>query len=392
MKITADIIYDGTGNELKDSVIILENSKILDIVSLNNFADRSGIKYYDGAITPGFINTHCHLELSHMQGLVDTGTTLLPFLKKVVTYRDFEQRIIDQSIVDADREMYGNGIVAVGDISNKIDTAGVKASSPINYYTFVEMFDFQQPAMTQPTIDQYTGVYEGHSTHNGNRKSFVPHAPYTVSEGLFTFINSSNPNDCTVSIHNQETPAENELFEKGTGEFLDFFQNFGFDTSVYQPQGTKSLAYSINHMNPENHTIFVHNTMTENDDIVLAHRWSPHTYWATCPNANLYIENRLPRYDTFIKNEAKMTIGTDSLSSNWSLNIASEILTIQKYCSYIPLSTLINWASLNGAQALGYDDTLGSIEIGKSPGLNHIHIHKYRDKTYLSSDKVTKIV
>lgn len=81
--------------------------------------DPSSVKYLKGMIVPGFVNTHCHLELSHMKGQVDTGTKLLPFLQSVVTFRDIDQDVILHAIKDGDEEMYKNGIVAVGDISNK---------------------------------------------------------------------------------------------------------------------------------------------------------------------------------------------------------------------------------------------------------------------------------
>jgi aminodeoxyfutalosine deaminase len=109
--------------------------------------------------------------------------------------------------------------------------------------------------------------------------------------------------------------------------------------------------------------------MTTKDDILAAQSWNKDIFWATCPNANLYIENRLPDYQVFLDTNATVTIGTDSLTSNWQLSIWEEIKTIRRYQSYVPLETLISWATINGAKALGYDDRLGSIEVGKTPGL-----------------------
>ena len=66
---------------------------------------------------------------------------------------------------------------------------------------------------------------------------------------------------------------------------------------------------------------------------------------------------------------ARMTIGTDSLTSNWQLSIIEEMKTIQRFQSYVPLDILLKWATLNGAEALGFEDRLGSLEVGKTPGL-----------------------
>ena len=155
-----------------------------------------------------------------------TGTTLIPFISNVVKFRDIPQEEIDAAIEKADKEMYKGGIVAVGDISNKTDTAETKAKSPIRYYTFVEMFDFLQEAWAAPEFEKYKAVFDEQSEKGGNKKSAVPHAPYSVSKSLFQKINELNIDDCTVSIHNQETPYENEFFEKKTGGFIDFFGGF----------------------------------------------------------------------------------------------------------------------------------------------------------------------
>ena len=87
------------------------------------------------------------------------------------------------------------------------------------------------------------------------------------------------------------------------------------------------------------------------------------------PIANLYIENRLPNYRYFLDSGARVTLGTDSLTSNWQLSILEEMKTIARFQSYVPFEALLRWATLNGAEALGFADTLGSLEPGKTPGL-----------------------
>ena len=371
-KYTADLIYTLTGKPLKDHVVIVDDEgMILNIEPIQNH-DSASVQSFKGVITPGFVNTHCHLELSHMKGLVDTGTGLIEFIGNVVKFRDFPEEQILEAIANADREMYEGGIVAVGDISNKADTAATKKASKIRYYTFVEMFDFMQSTMTDATIDQYKAVYNQHSDEGGNKKSFVPHAPYTVSEGLYEYIRNENYQESTISIHNQETPHEDALFESKTGGFIPFYENFGFSLDKFEATGKTSVHQVMRYMNAMMKTLFVHNTMTTRADIDKVMDWNFRSFWATCPNANLYIENRLPDYQAFIDAGAKVTIGTDSLTSNWQLSILEEMKTIQRYKSFISFDTLLHWACINGAEALGYEDELGTIEKGKKPGLVHI--------------------
>ena len=374
-KITADWVYPVSSPPLPKAVIIVDdNGKILALDSRENH-DLASLEIHKGAIVPGFINTHCHLELSHMKGMVPTGTTLIPFITGVVTKRNATPEVIQKAIEKAEKEMIDGGIVAVGDISNVPDTFAQKAKGTLRYYTFIEMFDFLQEADAEREFQKYKAVYDQLETVKGNKKTVVPHAPYSVSLNLFNKIKAINPQSgATVSIHNQETQPEQDLFLHGTGGFYDFYGKFGISLKEFKAHQKSSIHYALANMNPQNRTLFVHNTLTTQADIETAQAWSPNVFWATCPNANLYIENRLPNYQFFINTNARMTIGTDSLTSNWQLSILDEMKTIQRFQSYIPFETLLKWATLNGAKALGFDDTLGSIEIGKTPGLNLLNL------------------
>ncbi len=394
-KITADCLFPVSSPPVEKGVVILDDKgKILQIDRRENH-DPASLEICKGVIVPGFINTHCHLELSHMKGMAPTGTGLIPFISTVVKFRDIPQEKIDAAIEQADREMYDAGIVAVGDISNKADTARVKKQSPIRYYTFVEMFNFLNDETARQSFDGYLEVFKKQAAGNGNKKSIVPHSPYTVSPKLFALINQSNlaengEQPATVSIHNQETPHEDEFFIRKKGALVDFYKGFGIPINHFRKTGKNSIYYAMENMDPRQRTLFVHNTMTKETDIQAAHAWSNQVYWATCANANLYIENRLPDYRPFIANEAKMTIGTDSLTSNWQLSVLEEMKTIARFQSYIGFETLLRWATLNGAEALGFDRQLGSIEKGKSPGLNLLNIGK--NLQLKSSAKVRRLI
>lgn len=368
-KITAEKIYPVSSEPLENTVLIVDdNGKILALEPLHQH-DPASVQKFPGILAPGFVNTHCHLELSHMKGKVNTGTGLIPFITGVVTQRNVPAEQIAEAIAKAEQEMLDNGIVALGDISNTTDTFAVKARGRMRYYTFVELFDFLQENGAEKTFSDGLAVYEKLQLAPGSARVMVPHAPYSVSRTLFGKIDAFNPGDCTLSIHNQETPPEHALFFDKTGGFLDFYGKFGISLDAFEASGQASIYYALAHMNPKNRTLFVHNTLTSREDIRAAQAWSDRCYWASCPNANLYIENRLPDYSAFIETGARVTLGTDSLTSNWQLSILEEMKTIARYQSYVPFDTLLRWATLNGAEALGFEDTLGSLVPGKTPGV-----------------------
>jgi aminodeoxyfutalosine deaminase len=282
------------------------------------------------------------------------------------------------------------GIVAVGDISNTTDTFLQKQKGNLHYYTFVEYFDLFQENNTDNIIAQYDAVYNSLQVTEKNKIAKVPHAPYSVSRKLFNhlFRHSERSeesvagiselkdcfvprNDITISIHNQETLAENELFQSGKGGFIDFYNAIGYATDNIPVTGNSSIHYALEYLQKTSRNLLVHNTLTTKADIEAAEQalGKENTFWATCPNANLYIENRLPDYRNFLESDAQVCIGTDSLTSNWQLSILEEMKTILKYQSYLDFDTVLKWATLNGAAALGFDQSLGSIETGKTPGL-----------------------
>jgi len=364
-KITADLVFLPDGKLHADKVVIIDDDgAVLDVVASGSL-DAAEVEAHSGILSPGFINTHCHLELSHMKGKVDTGTGLMSFINSVITTRGASDEEIRQAIENAESEMIRDGIMAVGDISNKTDTFRVKAGGKLRYYTFVECFDLMQEAEAENTFHQYKEVYDNLELKAGSQRSFVPHAPYSMSDRLYELIRLSNEDDCTVSIHNQETPPENEFFLSGTGGLVDFYNSLSLPIDHFQPTGRTSIHSALPHLNPLNRNLFVHNTLTTKEDILETLHFSENVFWATCPNANLYIENRLPDYRNFLETDAFVTIGTDSLTSNWQLSILEEMKTITRYQSYVPTETILSWATINGAKALGFEKDLGSISKGK---------------------------
>jgi cytosine/adenosine deaminase-related metal-dependent hydrolase len=115
-KLKADRILDGY-RFLEDHVLIISMDGIIeDLVPLS--AAGLDVEEMEGLLCPGFINTHCHLELSHMKGRIPEKTGLVDFVFKVVTERHHGEEEILQAIAEAEEEMIGSGIVAVGDICN----------------------------------------------------------------------------------------------------------------------------------------------------------------------------------------------------------------------------------------------------------------------------------
>jgi cytosine/adenosine deaminase-related metal-dependent hydrolase len=145
------------------------------------------------------------------------------------------------------------------------------------------------------------------------------------------------------------------------------------DNSHHQATKRSSLQSYFDKLEKADNAILVHNTFTKQEDIdyikLQTSNSKLQTFFCLCVNANKYIEDALPPIELLRKNNCEIILGTDSLASNWSLNILDEIKTIRKNFPSIPIAEILQWATSNGAKALQMDDQLGSFEKGKRPGI-----------------------
>ncbi len=389
-KLQANFLHLGHQEMIPNGILVLDqHGSILEIAHQGQYATEE-IKQYQGILCPGFVNTHCHLELSFMKGMVPEKTGLPDFISHVIPSRaavtQEEQRL---AIIAADQEMYQNGIVAVGDISNTDLSFAQKAKQTIYYHTFIELLNFN-PALAQQTLDKGSELLT--QLPQPLTGSLAPHAPYTISPQLFQLINAYNAQrGLCQSVHNQECPAENEFFLQGTGAFADLYQKLGADLSYFTPPQTNSLAYVIAALKESIPTLLIHNTYTTREDIEKAEAKHSQLFWCFCPHANLYIEDRLPNFQLFRETGVTITIGTDSLASNHQLCILSELKQIQKADPSIPLAELLTWATWNGANALGIEQQYGSFEVGKQPGILLIEELDITGGLLQTASKVTRL-
>jgi cytosine/adenosine deaminase-related metal-dependent hydrolase len=371
-KISADYIFPIASEPIKKGVITIDDSGLILNVESEIENPKSEIEYYEGVICPGFINTHCHLELSHMRSKVSENAGMTGFIKELLSKRfSFSEDQIQQAVENAETEMIKNGIVAVGDISNNNSTFKQKAKGNLVYHTFIEAFDFNPNKADEVfanSIDLTEQLQQLEILNIKLPNSIVPHAAYSVSEKLFKLIaDKAIENNSIISIHNQESLGESELFISKSGPMFEAFSKMGINMDLIPKTGVNSLRTTLHKLPLSQKILLVHNTFTSREDILWAK--SKDLFWCTCPNANIYIENKLPDYNYFIESNARITIGTDSLASNWSLSILDELKTIVKQYPQISLHILLIWATKNGADFLGLEQ-LGTIEKGKKPGLN----------------------
>ncbi|MGV3684537.1 MAG: amidohydrolase family protein [Daejeonella sp.] len=368
--ISADFIVPIHGEPVKNGVVSFnEEGEIVDLSDKSSARVDGSVESLKGIIVPGFVNSHCHLELSHMLGKIPGGEGLIPFISKIIGRRHADESLVAEAMQQADKRMLENGIVAVGDISNNILSREVKLNSALYYHTFVEFMGFDP--QKAPAI--YGKALELLEDFSPLPASLAPHAPYSVSKELLKLFQKNKAGKYGItSIHNQESDDENEFYRYKTGRFVDFYKQMGIPIDFFKPQARNSIQSVVPLFSPGQRVLLVHNTYTSLKDVYFANRFNRDIHWCFCPKANLYIEGRLPKIDMFQSHDFNITVGTDSLASNDKLCILEELKTIKAHFPLLPLVKTIRWATINGAKFLGIDNRYGSIEVGKFPGLNLI--------------------
>jgi cytosine/adenosine deaminase-related metal-dependent hydrolase len=387
--ITAEAILTPAGLKRNQVLLFNDPGTILEILPLHTYAGTPP-RTLPGLLCPGFVNAHCHLELSHLKGLVPRHTGMVGFilaLQKVRGQVEAEERAA--AIRGAAREMWERGIQAVGDICNGTESLAAKRELPqMHWHNFIELFG-SNPAQATAIFERGQALL---TAFEGWAASLTPHAPYSVSQALKTLIyEAAATAGARMSIHLLESQEEVELFPSGEGPFLEFyrligqsFQGGGYaDALAYLEAG---LPTSLPGM------IWVHNT--EMDQGQLERLAGSHNWFCLCPLANLYIHDRLPQPGLFGSPGVRdrVCLGTDSLAGNDTLDILEEVKTLQSHWPEIPLSVFLQWATLNGAKALGFDETLGSFAPGKQPGMLHLYPYDAENHLLLPETVTTRII
>jgi cytosine/adenosine deaminase-related metal-dependent hydrolase len=369
-KFRADQLFDGYTMRNGEWVLIIsEKGTVEDILPAPDAGDD--VQYHTGIISPGLINCHCHLELSHMKNRIPQNTGLIDFVSQIMQNRHMPDEEIKAAVEEAENEMIDNGIVAVGDICNNTITLSQKLKGRIRYHNFIEASGFV-PSLAEERFQRAISFYEQFKNQYSppEANSIALHAAYSVSEDLWEKIVHFPVNNL-LTIHNQETVSEDELFVSKKGEFLQLYQNMGIDISFFQPSGKSSLQTFFPRFKDHQQIILVHNVCTTQEDLDNLKPNTQHLtlYWCLCPNANLYITGRLPDVEMLCRENLNIVLGTDSIASNSQLSILAEMQTIQRHFPSVDTEQLLKWATINGAKALQMDNILGSFEKGKRPGV-----------------------
>lgn len=378
----ANYIFPVCGPPIRNGIVETNDTgEILRIIEPDSdFREIHSTQFFNGVIVPGFINAHCHLELSHLKGLKAKKPGIAGFIEAVTDQRESNQEHISKSIADAINQAYTSGTVAVADICNSASTLPHKQKSDLYFHNFIEFFGIN-PDVAEKTFSHGLSVYNDFTKYYPESTSLTPHSTYSLSEKLWGIISGhlNKKGEKIVSIHYGESRAEYEFLATGNGPLFHRYKNSNIP--FIAPSGKSPFSVITGYIPKQAQALLVHNTFASPDELISLNRWFHSLTLVTCPESNLLIENAIPPLDKFELNGLNIAIGTDSLASVSSLSILNQILIIQKQFPSVDFHTTLKWATINGAKALNIDNMYGTLEVGKKPGLvlvDHFDFTKMR--------------
>jgi len=328
--------------------------------------------FHDGALVPGFVNAHCHVELSHLHGKFRKGTGMAGFIDQINELRDWAGRDVKASLVKEWMDkMWSDGVSAMADISNDDSSFEVKAAHPMYTRTFLEVFG-SEPHMCEGVMSDVTALNE-QADRAGIDAAPTPHSCYTMSPQLLSASAAAGLEKGWLSYHSQESQEEEDLLISGSGAMYENRKRSGMSTPPVT--GESSLKYFLDRLAAakpapyDEHILLVHNVCLGQSDIDAAKKVMNNVYWAICPLSNIFIHNALPPVPLMRENRLDIMVGTDSLSSNDDLDMVKELCCLHENFPEVPMDELLRWASLNGARFLSKADVLGTLTPGKKPGI-----------------------
>lgn len=333
-------------------VISLDDSgRIVRVEQWERLDTMPNTEFYSGALSAGFVNAHCHIELSYLRGAIAQGTGFAGFARAIGQVRgQFSREERESALYAADATMWAEGVQAVGDVVNGVSSFEMKRRSPIRYHSFAELFGLRSDMeAVEPLLCQ-------------SNTTPTPHSIYSLQDAPFRAV-CSRAGTAPLSIHFMESPDEKALYA-GEGSLAAWYERMGWqcDFLHYGSPAGRLVGSLDSHAR----LMLVHGCCVEEEDISLLEEHFSHPIaWVLCPQSNDYISSLKPPVELLRRHNALICIGTDSLASNTNLSMLEEVKRIEG----VHFAERMEWATLGGARALGVDDELGSVEVGKRPGL-----------------------
>lgn len=344
----------------------------------------------DAACLPGFVNSHAHLDLSHLRGQMPSGLDFVDWISAMPAARRLPREIIDAGIDDACRMAVAAGTTALIDISVGGQSARAISRHGLRGIVALEVLHWraeQAEAQMQRADDIVRATFELEHERLGADAGtaaaplslpgvdfgFSPHAPYTTSRELYQLAFGRAYGEGRVfTTHLGETREEEAFIKDGTGAIADAVRKGGWwSLDDYRGFGTSPIRLLLgDYLSPwlgeaPHNTVLVHCNYPTEIDLQLVAAIKPTICW--CPRSHAYFEHDPWPLKLWQQTGARLVLGTDSLASNDGLDMWGEISAAARAHPAADKVELLRMATINGREAWNLTDDIADLAIWALP-------------------------
>jgi cytosine/adenosine deaminase-related metal-dependent hydrolase len=315
-----------------------------------------------GACTllPGLINAHCHLDYTMFRGSLSGGHSFTEWIKNInALRRSFGPSDYLEAIGEGFKLLEEGGVTTVANIEALPELLPLLPVPPLRTWWFLELIDVRQRISGDETLMGALSFFETHPEWLGGF-GLSPHAPYTASIDLYRLARQAGDNHGMLSTtHIAESIEEHEMFNHASGPLYDFLAEMGRDNSDCG-QGS-AVSHLIEHGVIGDNCIIAHLNYLQDYDYELVARSGASV--VHCPKCHAYFGHAPFPLKALRAHGVNVCLGTDSLASNNSLDMRSEMREVQQVHGLTDRDVL-EMATVHGARALGQAGRLGELSPG----------------------------
>lgn len=371
----ADAVVQGDADVIRDGAVAVDaRGEVVDVGPAGDVLPRHAgldVERLRGALLPGLVNAHTHLELSALRGQVPGGAGFVPWVEHMLAVRaELEPERDDEAIERAVGELVAFGTVAVGEVTNTLSAVKALARHDLVGCVFHEVFGVERGPVEKRVASLPRVVEEEVGAWPSSDLTYTPtpHTLYTThAEVIRRLVREASDRGVRASVHVAEHAAERRFLERGDGPVADWYESrlkLPRECIEFPAQSPIAFADALGVLSPD--VVCVHLTDARPEELALvARRDCPVVF---CPRSNLFIEMRLPPLLAARAAGILPGLGTDSLASNASLDVLGEARALADRFPTVAARDLVRMATWGGARALGRTD-VGRIARGARPGL-----------------------
>ncbi|MFQ5686204.1 MAG: amidohydrolase family protein [Candidatus Scalindua sp.] len=350
---------------IDDGAVLIDGGKVKFAGSANDINNHEPCRIIDlgnSAIVPGFVNTHTHLDLTHLHNFIKYNGDFTDWIRQLVNAKkEWTESEYLSSIRSGIKKSLESGTTTVADITRNGLALEELQKSNIRKTLFYELIDFN-PDSAENTIGNFKNMTRKVKHDKLLSIGIFPHAPYTVSEELYRRSKTvSDESGFSIATHISETIDEANFLTRGAGNFASLLRDFDM-LKGWKPPGLRPVNYMENIGFLENGCILVHCNYLSGEEVDQIEESNSTIVF--CPRSHKYFRHKDHPFYKLGNRDINVALGTDSLASNDSLSILDEMKYIYTQHKTPKPQDILYMGTIAGAIALRLNNKIGKLEEG----------------------------